>query len=58
MIDGKGRHVVVLKLFMLIIAKNDHDIRVDLLEDISQSLNGFLARFIALAELFGREFSL
>ena len=52
MIDGKGRHVVVLKLFMLIIAKNDHDIRADLLEDISRSLNGFLARFIALAELF------
>jgi hypothetical protein len=58
MINGKGRHVVVLKLFMLIIAENDHNIRIDFLQGISQRLNGFLARFIALAELFGREFSL
>ena len=57
-IDGKGRHVVVLKLLMLIISENDHDVRIDLLESVPQRLNGFLARFITLAELFGREFSL
>ena len=57
MIDGKGRHVVVLKLLMLIIAENDHDIRIDLLQGISQRLNRFLTGLIALPELFRREFA-
>ena len=56
-INGERRHVIVLKLFMLIIAENDHDIRIGLLQAISQRLNRFLARFIALPKLFGREFT-
>src|SRR5262249_15993532 len=58
MVDGKSRHIVVLKLLMLIIAKHYHDIRIYFLQSISQSFNGFLARLIALVELFRGELSL
>ena len=44
-----------LKLLMLIIAKDDNHIWIDLSQGISQRFNGFLARLIALAKLFGRE---
>ena len=54
-IDREHRHVLVVKLFLLIVAENNRDIGVGLLQRIAQVFHRFQASFIALAKLLRRE---
>ena len=50
-IDREHRHVLVVKLLLLIVAENNRDIGVGLLQRIAQVFYRFQASFIALAKL-------
>ena len=56
MINGKGRHVVVMKLLLLIIAEYHNDIGIRAAQGIAQSADRIEASLIALLKLFIRQF--
>ncbi len=55
-INGERRHVVFVKLLMLIIAEHDDNIGLAFFERIAQDLDRREAGLVALTELFLREF--
>jgi hypothetical protein len=57
-VNREGRHVIVLKLLVLIVAKNNHEIDARPLQNFSDRLYGLLAGFIPFAHLFESELPL
>ena len=52
-VERKGRHVVVIKLFVLIVTKYDDDISLGFSQNVAKNPNGFLTGLITPPHLIG-----